>query len=61
MLRREIIESVQVKKKLNIFIKLLFFYVKKGTFHIYAINHIDEGIEILTGIKAGEPSNYYFY
>ncbi len=28
--------------------------VKKGKFHIYAIKHIDEGIEILTGIKAGK-------
>ena len=27
--------------------------VKKGKFHIYAIKTIDEGIEILTGIKAG--------
>ena len=28
--------------------------VKKGKFHIYAIKTIDEGIEILTGKKAGE-------
>jgi len=28
--------------------------VKKGTFHIYAVRTIDEGIEILTGKKAGE-------
>jgi len=28
--------------------------VKKGKFHIYAIDTIDEGIEILTGIKAGK-------
>ncbi|HWP83330.1 MAG TPA: ATP-binding protein [Bacteroidota bacterium] len=28
--------------------------VRKGAFHIYAISTIDEGIEILTGIKAGE-------
>ncbi len=27
--------------------------VKKGNFHIYAIRHIDEGIEILTGVPAG--------
>jgi ATP-dependent Lon protease len=27
--------------------------VQAGRFHIYAINTIDEGIEILTGIKAG--------
>jgi ATP-dependent Lon protease len=28
--------------------------VKKGIFHVYAVNNIDEGIEILTGIPAGE-------
>lgn len=28
--------------------------VKEGKFHIYAVSTIDEGIEILTGIKAGE-------
>jgi predicted ATP-dependent protease len=28
--------------------------VEKGRFHIYAINTIDEGIEILTGMKAGK-------
>jgi lon-related putative ATP-dependent protease len=28
--------------------------VKDGKFHIYAINHVDEGIEILTDIPAGE-------
>ena len=28
--------------------------VKEGRFHIYAVKTIDEGIEILTGIKAGE-------
>ncbi|HOL21941.1 MAG TPA: ATP-binding protein [bacterium] len=28
--------------------------VKKGKFHIWAVNTIDEGIEILTGIPAGE-------
>jgi ATP-dependent Lon protease len=27
--------------------------VRKGRFHIYAISTIDEGIEILTGHKAG--------
>ena len=27
--------------------------VKKGKFHIYAIKTVDEGIEILTGLKAG--------
>lgn len=28
--------------------------VKKGKFHIYPVRTIDEGIEILTGLKAGE-------
>ena len=31
--------------------------VKNGTFHIYPISTIDEGIEILTGIKAGEKND----
>lgn len=28
--------------------------VKQGKFHIYAVKTIDEGIELLTGVKAGE-------
>ena len=28
--------------------------VKDGKFHIYPVNTIDEGVEILTGVKAGE-------
>ncbi|PKH57956.1 ATP-dependent protease [Shewanella sp. Choline-02u-19] len=28
--------------------------VKKGKFHIWAISHVDEAIELLTGIKAGK-------
>jgi lon-related putative ATP-dependent protease len=28
--------------------------VSEGRFHIYAVDHVDEGIEILTGIPAGE-------
>jgi predicted ATP-dependent protease len=28
--------------------------VKDGKFHIYAVNSIDEGIEVLTGVSAGE-------
>jgi lon-related putative ATP-dependent protease len=31
--------------------------VRKGEFHIYSIGHVDEGIEILTGIPAGEPDS----
>ncbi len=30
--------------------------VKDGVFHIYAITHVDEGIEILTDTPAGEPN-----
>ncbi len=28
--------------------------VQDGRFHIYAVKNIDEGIEILTGVPAGE-------
>jgi predicted ATP-dependent protease len=28
--------------------------VKDGRFHIYSVSSIDEGIEVLTGVKAGE-------
>lgn len=31
--------------------------VNEGKFHIYAIDNIDDGIEILTGIKAGKLDN----
>ena len=30
--------------------------VKQGNFHIYAINTIDEGIEILTGVPSGKKN-----
>lgn len=30
--------------------------VRDGKFHIYAIDNVDDGIEILTGIKAGKPN-----
>ena len=35
--------------------------VKDGKFHIYAVNNIDEGIEVLTGVPAGErdPDGHY--
>jgi len=29
--------------------------VEEGKFHVYAIDTVDDGIEILTGIKAGKP------
>lgn len=31
--------------------------VRDGKFHIYAIDNVDDGIEILTGIKAGKPNS----
>jgi predicted ATP-dependent protease len=31
--------------------------VKAGKFHIYAVNTIDEGVEVLTGISAGERAS----
>jgi len=31
--------------------------VKQGRFHIYPVSTIDEGIEILTGVKAGALKN----
>ena len=30
--------------------------VREGKFHIYAIDNVDDGIEILTGIKAGKAN-----
>jgi predicted ATP-dependent protease len=30
--------------------------VAKGEFHLYAVGSVDEGIEILTGLAAGELS-----
>lgn len=32
--------------------------VEKGEFTIYAINHIDEGLSILTGMEAGTPDEH---
>jgi len=29
--------------------------VRRGAFHIHAISHVDEGIEVLTGVPAGRP------
>jgi predicted ATP-dependent protease len=28
--------------------------VQQGQFHLWGVKHIDEGIEILTGVRAGE-------
>ena len=35
--------------------------VRQGTFHIYAIGHVEEGIHILTGIPAGEANEHGEY
>lgn len=35
--------------------------VAAGNFHIYPIRHVDEGIEILTGIPAGQPDEEGHY
>ena len=29
--------------------------IRGGKFHLYPVASVDEGIEILTGVKAGEP------
>jgi len=34
---------------------------REGLFAIYPVSHVDEGIEILTGIKAGEPDEHGCY
>jgi predicted ATP-dependent protease len=31
--------------------------VKEGKFHIYSVKTIDEGMEVLTGVKAGAKRN----
>ncbi len=31
--------------------------VEKGDFHVWAVSHVDEGIEVLTGVPAGELSD----
>jgi lon-related putative ATP-dependent protease len=31
--------------------------VKQGKFHVYAVSNVDEGIEILTGVEAGEKKD----
>lgn len=35
--------------------------VKQGKFHIYAVSNVDEGIEILTGVEAGEKKEDGIY
>lgn len=31
--------------------------VREGRFHIWAVDHIDQGIDLLTGVKAGTPDD----
>lgn len=35
--------------------------VDEGRFHVYAIDTVDDGIEILTGIKAGKADKHGRY
>jgi predicted ATP-dependent protease len=35
--------------------------VRQGQFHIYAVKNVDEGIEVLTGVEAGERGADGFY
>jgi predicted ATP-dependent protease len=35
--------------------------VERGEFHIYPISTVDEGLELLTGMKAGDPDDYGDY
>jgi len=30
--------------------------VREGRFHVWAVSHVDEGIEVLTGVEAGSPN-----
>jgi predicted ATP-dependent protease len=30
---------------------------RKGEFHIYGVSTIDEGVEVLTGVPAGQPQD----
>ena len=32
--------------------------VRRGKFHVYSIGSVDEGLEILTGLRAGKPSKH---
>ncbi len=29
--------------------------VREGSFHVYTVSHVDQGVELLTGRSAGEP------
>ena len=31
--------------------------VREGRFHVWAVNNIDEAMELLTGMQAGEPDD----
>jgi predicted ATP-dependent protease len=34
---------------------------EEGQFHIYAVSHVDQGIELLTGVPAGTPDEEGLY
>ena len=55
--RHGVIIPVQNVKNLHLSDELIA-DVKKGNFHIYAIETIDEGIEILTGVPAGKQNKF---
>jgi len=35
--------------------------IEKKQFHLFSVKTIEEGIEVLTGVKAGEPDSNYCY
>jgi len=35
--------------------------IAKKEFHLYRVSHIEEGIEVLTGVSAGKPDKTFRY
>ena len=35
--------------------------IAKNRFHLYRVSHIEEGIEVLTGVSAGKPDKAFRY
>lgn len=54
--RQGVILPIQNIKNLNLSDEVVD-AVREGRFHIYPVSTIEEGIEILTGVSAGEPDN----